>query len=427
MDLRGLGLIAQLLQLAAMTGAGLAIIAAHRRGLAGARLVALGAALGAPIALFTFLVSDTVWAFEDFREAYWKAGAAVWDGPGALRPMLERGIDGFVNLPIVAYLFAPFGLMSPRLASLAFLALGVIAMGVSVLLLVRLFRLGSRETALSLVGLAGFGPLLYSAREGNTSHILIALLLLALLMMRRNRDFAAGVVLGLAALIKLPLLLTGVFFLLKGRLRIVAGGAALLLGAAAASLAVFGWDMHVLWYEACIAPFGRDPMAAFNVQSIAATLAKLQLGAGSLNDWTPHMLHPAWRIAAQAVNLALVAALAWVALRGRSDQDAQTLEAEFLAVIVLACLLSPLSWSHYYVWLVLPAAFLLGRLAAGELSSRARLLLGLAWLGACPAIFWYEPKGYGLIAVLANLHLLASALAIYGLILAWRGSRSPGA
>ena len=61
--------------------------------------------------LFLLSISEPPRFFKDFYTAYFAAGEAVLTGPEALRPQLEKGVNGFVNLPIVAYLFAPFALL----------------------------------------------------------------------------------------------------------------------------------------------------------------------------------------------------------------------------------------------------------------------------------------------------------------------------
>jgi hypothetical protein len=44
------------------------------------------------------------------------------------------------------------------------------------------------------------------------------------------------------------------------------GGATVCAIAAILSIALFGWDLHVYWYENSIKPFAETPMTAFNVQ-----------------------------------------------------------------------------------------------------------------------------------------------------------------
>ena len=45
---------------------------------------------------------------------------------------------------------------------------------------------------------------------------------------------------------------------------------------------------------------------------------------------------------------------------------------EYLIVLVLACISSPLSWSHYYAWMLLPIAFLLATRQSPDTDDRER-------------------------------------------------------
>jgi hypothetical protein len=48
---------------------------------------------------------------------------------------------------------------------------------------------------------------------------------------------------------------------------------------------------------------------------------------------------------------------------------------EFSLVLILACVTSPLSWTHYYSWMLIPIAFLISR-SGLEPDSRGRKILG---------------------------------------------------
>lgn len=425
-NLRELGIIAQFIQLAALCASVALVLHVARRGMQGNHLILLASVMAVPQALFCFLVSDTVWAFEDFRKAYWKAGHAVLSGPQNLIEAfdLKMGTEAFVNIPIVAYLFAPLGLLDARSAGFLFSALGIPVMGITVWLLAKTFRLSARSTAILILAFSTFGPLYYSFRQGNTSHLAIPALLAGILLVRARKDFLAGVIYGAAAVFKLPLLLVGVYYFLRGRFGVAMGGAAVLAVTGVLSLLVFGWDMHVLWYEVCVAPFGKNPIPAFNAQSIAATFAKFELSPDMLNVWRVHEVSPLAGALSRGINAALVLGAALVIWRGRRLTSKETLDGELIIMVVLACLLSPLSWSHYYAWLVIPFAFLLAKAEEGLLGRRALVVLGASWLLSAPLIFWYESRQFGIYAIIGNLHLMVGSLMMLGLMIYWRERRN---
>ena len=382
------------------------------------------------MATFVFHVSEPLARFDDFTTVYWVAGNAALQGSGAITALFGDGVTGFVNIPILAYLFAPFALFPPLPAALLFTVLGVLATLYAWRALARAADLDRHASGLLLFLFAAFGPLLYSLREGNTSHFVLALVALAFLLVRERKDLAAGALLGVAALIKLPLLLFGVYFALRGRWLVATGGASVVAAVALASLAVFGWDSHVQWYETSIAPFARNPIPALNVQSIAGALARLELGPTSVLDWTPHELSPGFRLVASLLTLLVVAlaVLSAVAPRPKTAQPVSenvACETEYLIVLMLACVVSTLSWSHYYTWALMPVAFFVGRTPHFPTALPARVIGWVAIILAS-APMAHLSFGHQLIeelnARLGTSRLLAGGLLLLGLLIwsRWR-------
>lgn len=391
-----------------------------------------GAVAGASLlmAAFVFQVSEPLARFDDFTTVYWIAGSAALQGTDAVAALFGDGVTGFVNIPILAYLFAPFALFPPLPAALLFTGLGILATLFSWRALTHAAELDRHGAALLLFLFAAFGPLLYSLREGNTSHFVLALVAWAFLLVRERKDLAAGALLGAAALIKLPLLLFGVYFALRGRWLVAAGGASVVAAVGLASLAVFGWDSHVQWYETSIAPFARNPIPALNVQSIAGALARLELGPSSVLDWTPHELSPEFRLVASLLTLVVVAlaAASAVAPRPKTAQPVSrgvAHETEYLIVLMLACIVSTLSWSHYYTWALMPIAFFVGRTPHFPAALPARVM---GWIAIALAAAPMAHLSFGnamleeLNARLGTSRLLAGGLILLGLLVwsRWR-------
>lgn len=317
------------------------------------------------MAVFVFHVTRG-FHFSDFIKAYWAGGQAALQGRDAIVDLYRHGIESFVNIPIVAYLFAPLALLPPVPAALVLTVIGLAALAFTWCSLKNAAHLDDKGSATLLFLFAAFGPLIYSIREGNTSHIVLALIAWAFLLTRERRELLAGAALGVAAIIKLPLLLFGVYYALRGRWNVVLGGSLVVGATALLSLLVFGWEPHITWYQSSIQPYARDPMPALNVQSVASALARLELGGGAALDWTPYRLSPLSQLIATAATLLLLAAAAASALVPRPSTARLTPretahEVEFLIVLMLACIASPLSWSHYYAWMLMPIAFFVGR------------------------------------------------------------------
>jgi hypothetical protein len=253
-------------------------------------------------------------------------------------------------------------------------------------------RLDRSRRQLLLLLFALNGPFHYGFKEGNTSHVVLLLVVLAFLELRRGRGHLAGALLGLAALVKLPLAMFGLYLLLRRERAALVGMSGVLTLAGLGSLAVFGWDLNVLWYTHCVAPFLGEVMSAYNVQSIHGALARAAGGTDALLDWDPRPLSPVLRaIATTFVAIELVAVV-WASRRdpgdGAPERRQVARELEFMLVLVLCLISGPMSWSHYYVWLLLPLGFLV---AGGAHLPREPLT---TWLGgaalllsALPVVF----------------------------------------
>jgi hypothetical protein len=333
------------------------------------RVVLWWAALlaGAAIHGLLWLVSEPPTLFSDFYKAYFPAAELVFrNGPGPTWVTDDSAAVGFVNIPALVWPFVALVPLGEEHAAWAFFALGAGATAAAFVLLLRLAG-GPSGPALAFLFLAN-GPLVNSLREGNTTHFVLLLLIAALLLWRGGRDFAAGLVLGLAAMIKLPLILLGAYFLLRGRWRIVAGGATAIAAVAALSLATFGLATNLGWYKACVAPFMEGAIAAFNVQSIDGFLMRLVTGANELDNWFPLKPSIAHRVARLAIVAALIIGAVWLFRRGAQARPPAGADAhgfrDFSIVMVIALVSTPVSWTHYYLLLLLPwGLYLGGRLA----------------------------------------------------------------
>ena len=315
--------------------------------------------LAAHLALWQ--ISEPAFLFSDFFKAYYLAGEAVLADEVTL--LYREGAEvTFVNMPILAFLFAPLARLDDVAAGWIFLALGLTASFASWALLVRIGRYRASSAALLAFIFLINGPMVNSLREGNTTHILLLLLVLALLLWRAGWDYSAGLVLGFCALFKLPLLLLGAYVLLRRRWRIVAGGATMAALMIGLSLWIFGLEVHIAWYRVCVEPYMRGVVPAFNVQSIDAFLLRLSTGAALLQEWLPMPLPPAYRVVRTMLLLTIygmAVALIWRAGRHKPLLHASgTLSAreltEFSLVLTVALISSPLAWTHYYLLLLLP-------------------------------------------------------------------------
>ncbi|WP_030588917.1 glycosyltransferase 87 family protein [Streptomyces rimosus] len=308
--------------------------------------------------------------------------------------------------PFAALLFTPLTLVGvPEMRTLATLG--------NLLLLVAVVHLGLRlagrprripplAAALAVSALLVWCEPVWTTLRYGQINLLLAVLVLWDLT-RKDTNRWAGVGIGLAAGIKLTPALFAVFLALAGlvrgwqRLRAGAGprgawnpwlrqaavACLTFLGTALLSALVLPHDSRRFWTEIIFAADRVGEVEITANQSLRGALARL------LHTHDPGL----WWMAAAAIVAVLGLALAAGALlRGRRAWAA-------VACAVTALLVSPISWSHHWVWGV-PMLILLGSeaMARGGFGSRGgkrwwagTLAMGLLF---CSYALWFVPHRY---------------------------------
>lgn len=362
-------LLAYPIHLAGLTAAVVILHLMARRNASAQAQITIAAVAGLVLFALLLHVSEPSWKrlFDDFYKAYFAAGQALIKGaPESFAELIFP--NRFVNIPILAWVFVPFAALGKIGSGVLFTLVGLIAITVSWRLLVKAAELEKHSAALLLLLFTASGPLVYSVKEGNTTHLVLVLLIAAFLLLRSRRDLAAGLLLGVAAIFKLPLLLFGVYLFLRGRWNAVIGGASVVGGAVLLSLLVHGMDLNAKWLEECVIEFSKHPLASYNTQSVQAFVARLEYGAAFMRDFTPKPLAPSTAPIVSFIVFILYAVSIAAGLRGARrpefKQNARlslvAMDLEFMIVLVLALVTSPLAWTHYYTWLLIPAAFVIG-------------------------------------------------------------------
>lgn len=361
----------------------------------------------------------------DFSKAYYAAGDAVLHGGAtALWPLIASA--EFVNIPIVAWLFAPLAMVGPLGGKLIFSVVGLLAATAACVLMARFCQPRRRPLVFLLFVLNG--PLWYSVMIGNTTHDVLLLLVVALILWDRGWLRTVGLLLGTAAVMKPMFLLFGVYFVWRRNWPVVLAAACVIVGALLASIAVFGLPYTIGWYQHCIATFAGKPMGAANNQSLDAFLLRLWTGPALLRDWHAQALPVGARLARSALVGALGLLTMWVMWRNRRPSaTGPSLAAidtlDYCLMLNLCIVLSSVSWTHYYTVLLIPFGLhVAGRLPMGDdrLSNRLLLLsivlcsipvrvpwLGLDWLPALSSRSVESVWFIGALLLLASLFRMA--------------------
>jgi alpha-1,2-mannosyltransferase len=266
-----------------------------------------------------------------------------------------------------------------------FTLIGFVSVSAAGLWMIKLAALKGHDRLVLLFLMTTNGPLIYTLKEGNTSQFVLLGLVAALWLLRKRRQWAAGALLAAMALIKLPLLLFGPYLLFRRNWPAVAGFVVVCGFAGVLSVAIFGWDMHVVWFDNAVLRFRDHTLSAYNTQSVQSFLLRLREPPPPLINWTTSEVSTTQRHVGLLLTgfLYLVAVLACI--KGSrshgyfcSENEHARWDTEYVLVLCLAVVSSPLSWSHYYCWLLLPTALFLG---SQPILTSSPLVNWLRWTG----------------------------------------------
>jgi alpha-1,2-mannosyltransferase len=180
----------------------------------------------------------------------------------------------------------------------------------------------------------------------------------------------------LAAGLKLTPLIFLLYLLLTRRIRAGAVGLLTFAGTVAVGFALLGKDSVRYWGGQFSRP-GDNPVRLVDQSLNGLVLRAFRDGSGA---------HTAWLVAALAVGVVGIAAAAIAGRRGH----------ELLGVCLCAAtglLVSPISWSHHWVYIVAVLALLAGR-PVNSAPTRLKTATGLA-LAAVIALFGWWPLRLG--------------------------------
>ncbi|OBI73565.1 alpha-(1-2)-phosphatidylinositol mannosyltransferase [Mycobacterium sp. E740] len=334
-------------------------------------------------------------------------GAGALDQPGALYDYVyaDQTPDfplPFTYPPFAAVVFYPLHLLPFGLVAFLW-QLGIIAALYGVVRISqRLLGSGDRRTAMlwTAVGI-WIEPLRSTFDYGQINVLLVLAVLCAVYS---SRWWLSGLLVGLAAGVKLTPAVSGLYFVGARRWGAVVFSAVIFLATVGVSALVVG-DQTRRYFTELLGDAGRiGPIGTSFNQSWRGGISRI---LGHDAGYGPVVLGG---IALTAV----LAVLAWRAIGGASDRLGA-----IVIVQLFGLLLSPISWTHHWVWLIPLMIWLLHGPLHARLGAR---VLGWAWLAltivgvpwllsfAQPTI-WVIPRPWylawaGLVYIVATLATL---------------------
>lgn len=299
----------------------------------------------------------------------YRTGGVAWLREVPLYAGFPGELDGprlpFTYPPIAAVIFSgltflPVWAVNALVVMVNFLCLSVVSVLVTRRLTQRPDVAWTVGPAVAIVAVA-LEPVISTFLFGQINLVLMALVVVDCLAVRDPRW--RGVLAGVAAAIKLTPLIFLLYFLVRKDWRAAATSAATFAGLALAGFAFAAKDSAEYWFHALLDPSRAGGLAYMANQSLRGVLHRINPG-----EHTESLL---WAgLSVIVVVLAVVAAR-----KARNDVVALT------TIATAGLLVSPVSWSHHWVWCV-PALLALGF---------ARRNWARSTLGALLVIFLVQP------------------------------------
>ncbi len=261
----------------------------------------------------------------------------------------------------LGWLCLPLAWLSYEAAARVWLLFELCCLGVAVALFFRALELKFQWQCWALACLLalGWAPVLDDLWLGQFSLCLLALCMGAWVVLRENKDWQGGLLLGVLMTLKLvgwPIVL---FLLLRRRWHSVLAAGACFAGLHLLAITVHGWAL-VRDYYLKVGPQLSAHYRPHDANFSAWTLGTRLFTESGLNFaltplWHAPLLAKLINVLVPVLLLALALWLAW-----RLETQARSFDAAFALLLGAGCVLNPIAWTHYLM-LAAPALALIIR------------------------------------------------------------------
>lgn len=360
-----------------------------------------------------------------------------------IRLWQEAGKDPYRDLwfptpPLVLALLMPFAKMPLWLGATLWAVLKLAAIVATAWLTFRALARSDRPFPFGIVLMTilfGVRPLIGDMQHGNINVLVLLPIAATFYLAVRGRDVWAGLTLALAVVMKLTPALLVVYYLYRCRGRVLLGVVAgLLVFGLLVPVVVFGpaqtRSHYVGWYGVMIEPIVRDGWVTLEAknQSLPGTVLRLLAGAGAIDieqgdvkvqlqtgmeyPGRPVQAWASWLV--KALQLLVVAALAWLCRTRFADPQDPRVGLEFALVLLAMLMLSERTWKHHCVTLIMVYAPLWYSLACFAWTVRFRFFFALG-LGVQFALL--ALSGKDVVGKAVGNALLFGGVVLLGLVL----------
>ena len=351
-----------------------------RRGLAG---WSAGVVYAVSAAACCAVAARTTAHFDDLQ-VYRMGGVAVLHDGSRLYQLRLGGVLPFTYPPFAAMVFTGLAVVPWRVAVTVLTGASVLALPAALYLVLRLpgpSRMPTRGQAWTVALAVAAAAIWLEPARATLGYGQVDILLAAAVLYDLSLPDSArykGLMIGLAAGLKLTPAIFAVYLLITGRRRAAATAAAVFAATVAAGFAALPASSAWFWAGRFASPGHVSPVQNPQNQSLYGALARAMHTAAIL---------PVWLLLAAAVG---VAGLALAAAASRRGDEALG----FCLCAVTGLLVSPISWIHH--WVIAIPALLVAGLAAGRAYRAGNIATAVfiaAAITAIAMIGWTELAG----------------------------------
>jgi hypothetical protein len=236
-----------------------------------------------------------------------------------------------------------------------------------------------RNAFIVFIGLT-FQPILDNLWHGNISALILFFFCLSYLLLKRGQYIWAGFVLGLIVPLKLTPALFILYFIWRKNWKFTLGAVAGSFVVVALTWMTAGFNGLVGYAAMILEQLKAGGVAAFNNQSIAGFLLHV-LTKGDVNGWENVSVPLSVTIIRYILVFGMVGFTVWI-MRKRPENFGEKETAEDLDLSLLICVMllaSPITWYHYYVWLLVPLVVVFDRFLTTTPAQRHLVLFAVAY------------------------------------------------
>ncbi|NNH73119.1 DUF2029 domain-containing protein [Nocardia uniformis] len=340
------------------------------------------------VALTALCLLLPVWPFKEITGGFidlqvYRLGIETLRDGGDMYGQLPETTIGiglpFIYPPFAALVLAPFALLPWNAAAFAFFVTSVAALALTLYLVARRVWPGEDRRRLAVFVTACATPLalLLEPARSTLDFGQVNLLLMALVAadcLTEKPRWRRGMLIGIAAAVKLTPAAFVLYFLVRRDYRAAATAAITGAVATALSFAILPQASMDYWFGGLGNVSGLSGSAFHTNQSIQAVLARLEIGKP--------LFTIVWLLGAAAL-------LALVVIAMRRAMDFPPLALGINAVFTL--LVSPISWSHHWIWI---APVLLAMVGYATQLPRRRAVGWYVVTAITAAVFVYGPQNW---------------------------------